>query len=344
MLQTPEDFIARMESDSPAFIIAEGADAHYGELNRARAMVDAAVLAGADAIKFQHHLPDEEMLRSTPMSSNMSIPLYDFLVQNALSIEEHEELSNYASLKGITYLCTPFSLKAAEELESRIGLPAYKIGSGELTDTPTLDRIAAFGKPMILSTGMSTIDEIDVTYEQMCAASIPFALLNCTSAYPPKPSDVSLGFISVMRDRYPRAWIGHSDHTPDITTAIAAIALGARIVEKHVTVDAALSGPDAEVSISFDDLRKLVEASRIIHQASSSVKEVKPSEQEIRVWARRSLVYLQDLNEGTVLNEACIWGKRPGTGIPSSRIDEFLGRRLTRAVRKDSFVSHADIS
>jgi sialic acid synthase SpsE len=344
MLMTSDEFSARLTEATPAFVIAEGADAHYGDVSRARKMIDAAKAAGADAIKFQHHLPDEEMLRDVPMSPNMSIPLYDFLKANALTIEQHLQLFEYAQRVGIMYLCTPFSWKAAQELEDTLSLPAYKIGSGEFTDTPTLERIATFGKPMILSTGMSTVKEIDFVYEFMGGLNVPFALMNCTSAYPASPSDVSLGFISRMRERYPAAWIGHSDHTPDIVTSIGAIALGARLVEKHVTVDSSLPGPDADVSITFPELADLVNAANSLHQARSSEKAVRDSEQIIRSWARRSLVYMRDLPAGSAIRADDIWGKRPGTGVPSYRLQDFLGRTVVRSVERNTLLAESDFA
>ena len=338
------ELVARLSSPAPAFVIAEGADAHYGDMKRAKAMIIAARRAGADAIKFQHHLPDEEMLPDIPMFWNMAIPLYEFLKQNALTIDQHRQLFEYATECGITYLCTPFSWMAAQELEAAISLPAYKIGSGEFMDTPTLERIASLGKPMILSTGMSNIDEIDFVYEFMCNLDIPFALMNCTSAYPPSDADIALGFIPRMIERYPRAWIGHSDHMPGTVTAVGAIALGAKLVEKHVTIDPNLTGPDADVSITFDELQHLVKAADILNDASSAEKVIHESELSIRSWARRSLVYLRALEAGSVVTEGDIWGKRPGTGVPSFKIAEFHGRSLTRSVSENTLLSESDFS
>jgi N,N'-diacetyllegionaminate synthase len=307
-------------------------------------MIQAAFVAGADAIKFQHHLPDEEMLPSVPSSSNMAEPLYEFLKRNALTISQHKELSDFAKGVGIRYLCTPFSWQAALELETVVDPPAYKIGSGEFTDSPTLRRIATFGKPMILSTGMSTVDEIDWVYELMCSLNVPFALMNCTSAYPPQACDISLGFLPEMARRYPAAWLGHSDHMPGIATALGAVALGARILEKHVTMDKQLAGPDADVSITFNDLANLVEGAEEIADAMSSEKFVRPSEHEIRLWARRSLVYTAHFYAGHMIAETDIWGKRPGTGVPSSSLEQYVGRRLVRDVKANTLLSDDDFT
>lgn len=324
-------------------VVAEAADAHYGSFDRAIAMIEAAKSARADVIKFQHHIPDEEMLRDVPMSTNMDEPLYDFLARNALSIEQHGLLKEHCDTVGIRYLCTPFSLAAALELEREVHPGWYKIGSGELTDVPTLIEIAAWGHPMILSTGMATIDEIALTYEILAGRVESLTLLNCTSAYPPTYGDIRLGFIPEMRTLFPLADIGHSDHTPTIDTAIAALALGCTMVEKHVTIDSSLQGPDQSVSIDFQDLERLVTARDRLWEARSARKEVLPSEEQIRLWARRSLVYLDDFPPGHELQRGDIWGKRPGTGVPSSRLDEFLGRRIQRPVRKDTLLQESDL-
>ena len=173
------------------FIIAEGCDNHMGNMETAKEMCRQAKLAGADCIKFQHHIPDEEMLRDIPMSSNFDIPLYDFLKLHALTLDQHIELKNYCKEIGILYLCTPFSLKAAYEL-NEIGVSAFKIGSGEMTDIPTLLKIAEMGKPMIVSTGMSTMSEISRTYDVLVETGVEFAFTNCLSEYPPRYEDVNL--------------------------------------------------------------------------------------------------------------------------------------------------------
>lgn len=324
-------------------IIAEVADAHYGSLERALQMVAAAHHAGAEVVKFQHHIPDEEMLRDIPSSKNMAEPLYDFLCRNALTIRQHVELKSACDDLGIRYLCTPFSIRAAEELEEHVQPGWYKIGSGELTDLPTLEAISSWGYPLIISTGMATVEEIVITYNALRSRDSPLTFMNCTSAYPPKYSDVRLGFIPKMMKLFPGVEIGHSDHTPTIDTAIAAIALGAKMIEKHVTIDKDLSGPDQSVSIGFDDLSRLVVARDRLWEARSSQKEVLESELEIRAWARRSLVYLRDMPAGHELQPGDIWGKRPGTGIPSAELPNFLGKKLLRDVKANTLLTIDDV-
>lgn len=327
---------------NPVFIIAEGCDNHMGNVVTAKEMARLAKLAGANAIKFQHHLPDEEMLPDVPRSSNFDVPLYDFLKLNALTLKEHEELMHYCNEIGIIYMCTPFSLKAAEEL-NEIGLDGFKIGSGEMTDIPTLEKIARFGKPMLISTGMCTFEEIDRTYNALNKYTAPLAFMNCLSEYPPVYKDINLKVIEKMRQRYPETVIGHSDHTPDLYTTYAAVALGAKIVEKHVIRNKQTPGPDQTVSIDFFELHCLVDGIRKIEDALGFEKKINPKEEKIREWAFRSIVSVKDIQKGQVITENMIWSKRPGTGIPACKRNDVLGRTAKRDIRCNSLLSWNDL-
>ena len=326
---------------NPSYIIAEGCDNHMGNMAVAHEMVQHAKLAGVDAIKFQHHLADEEMLPDAPMSDNFDEPLYDFLKKNELSLNDHRELKKHCEDISIQYLCTPFSWAAAEELES-IGVDFYKIGSGEMTDIPTLLRIADFGKPMIISTGMSTFEEIDRTYNAMQATTAPLALMNCVSEYPPAYEDLNLGVIETMIERFPNAVIGHSDHTPDLFTCFAAIPLGAAIIEKHVILDKRTPGPDQSVSINFYDLAQLVDGIRKIEAALGTTKAIHDKEQQIRKWAFRSIVSTRRIEAGEIIDQEMIWSKRPGTGIPSYQMAEVVGCKTVRAIEANTLLSWDD--
>lgn len=327
--------------DHPVYVIAEGCDNHMGDMDVAKEMCRQAKLAGADCIKFQHHLPDEEMLPDVPMSSNFDEPLYEFLKQHALTLNQHIELMNYCKEIGIEYLCTPFSLKAAYELDT-IGVDAFKIGSGEMTDIPTLVRIARLGKPMIISTGMCTLDEIQRTYDVLSQAGVPLAFTNCLSEYPPKYEDINLKFIGEMQKHFPDAVIGHSDHTPDIYTCFGAVALGASIIEKHVILDKRTPGPDQSVSIDFEDLYHLVDGIRKIESAMGDQKKVHPGEEPIRSWAFRSLVTKCPIKKGQRIEEDMIWSKRPGTGIPSYRMKEVIGKYAAQDIEENVLLKEED--
>jgi N-acetylneuraminate synthase len=327
----------------PAYIIAEGCDNHLGDLNTAKEMVTQAKNAGADAIKFQHHLADEEMLPGGPTSDNFDEPLYDFLKKYALSIDQHVVLKQFCDEVGITYLCTPFSWAAAQELDGAMDMPAYKIGSGEMTDIPSLLRIAELGRPMIISTGMSTFGEIERTYEALIPSGAPLALLNCVSEYPPAYEDLNIDVLSEMITRYPQAVIGHSDHTPDLYTCFAAVTLGASLIEKHVILDKGQKGPDQSVSIDFQDLANLVDGIRKIEASRGNVRSVHGREKAIRTWAFRSIVSTQLIPAKTKITQDMVWSKRPGTGIPSHQMDEVIGRTVSRDIATNTLLAWKDL-
>lgn len=326
------------------FIIAEGCDNHLGNMDVALEMCRQAKLAGADAIKFQHHLPDEEMLPDAPMSDNFEEPLYDFLKKYALKLDDHKRLMNYCQEIGIQFMCTPFSYKAAVEMHG-IGLDAVKIGSGEMTDIPSLKKMATTLKlPMIVSTGMCSYEEIDRTYQALIETGIPLAFTNCVSEYPPVYEDVNLGVITKMIERYPKAVIGHSDHTPDLFTCFAAVTLGACIVEKHVILDKRQPGPDQSVSIDFMELAHLVEGIRKIEASLGSDKKVHKKEKSIREWAFRSIISTRKILKGETITEEMIWSKRPGSGIPSRFIPDIIGRTALEDIEENTLLSWKDLS
>ena len=328
----------RVGEGQRCLIIAEGCDNHFGSLDNAKQMVREAKAAGVDAIKFQHHLVEHEMLPDCmPTSDNFDMPLLEFLRRYALSLDDHVALKAYCEMLDILYLCTPFSRQAAEEL-NEIGLGAFKIGSGELTDHPTLKVIASFGKPMILSTGMATLEEIDETVDILRPINDQLALLNCTSEYPARHADVNLGVINVMRERYGLT-VGHSDHTPDIYTAIGSVVAGAKIIEKHFTLDKRSPGPDRDVSIDAMDFYQLVQGVRRVEEALGSTKEIHDLERPIRAWAHRSVVSLQDIPGGATITPEMVWTKRPGTGIAARDLEKVIGSTVVTEIKKDSLIS-----
>lgn len=329
--------------NSPCFIIAEACDNHLGNMEAARDMARQAKAAGADAVKYQHHLPDEEMLREgVPMSANFNMPLFEFLQKYALTLEQHYELQEFCKNLGIIYMCTPFSRKAAEEL-NEMGISAFKIGSGELTDLPTLKVIASFGKPMILSTGMATWEEIDETVATLKPINDQLMLMNCVSEYPAKHADTNLGLIKVLEQRYDLT-VGHSDHTPDIYTTIAAAALGAKLVEKHLILDRRQPGPDQSVSIEPYELYELVKGVRRVEHACGSTKTIHELEKPIRSWARRSVVSLCPIPKGTTISPEMVWTKRPGTGIPAKHMDEVISKRATTDIPANHLIRWEEIA
>jgi len=322
-------------------IIAEACDNHMGSIDTALEMCLQAKLAGADVIKFQHHLPDEEMLPDVPKSDNFDTPLYEFLKKNALSLDDHKKIIFYCKEIKIKYLCTPFSYKAAKEI-AKIGVGCFKIGSGEMRDLPSLRGIASLGLPMILSTGMSDFSEIESTYKFLKDKVKHIAFLNCLSEYPPLYEDLNLGFIKKMIEKFPSVVIGHSDHTPDIYTCFAAVTLGAKIIEKHVILDKKIPGPDQSVSIDFSELKNLVDGVRKIELAMGDKKTIHEREEKIRQWAYRSIVSIKDIQPGEKLSESNIWTKRPGTGILAERYDEMIGKTAKKFIKKDQLLKEED--
>jgi len=324
------------------FVIAEACDNHLGDIEVAKEMVRQARACGVDAIKFQHHLPDEEMLRDgVPMSANFDIPLYDFLERYALKLDQHYELYQHCRELGIIYLCTPFSRKAACEI-NEMGVGAFKIGSGELTDLPTLKVIATFGKPIILSTGMAEWSEIDETVAALRPINKEIVLMNCVSEYPAKHADVNLNVIREMERRYD-AIVGHSDHTPDIYTSIAAVALGAKLIEKHFILDRRQPGPDRSVSIEPYELCELVKGVHLVEQALGNKKTVHDLEKPIRSWAHRSVVSIRPISKGSRIEADMIWTKRPGTGIAAKHLEEIISRTAVCDIPADHLIQWEEL-
>ena len=247
------------------FIIAEACINHQGEYAIAERMVYMAHAVGADAIKFQIHVLDNEMLREAPKSANFDEPLYDTLDKTNLTVDEHKRLKKLCETLGIVYLCTPFSRMGADILED-MGLAAYKVGSGELTNLPLQEHIARKRKPVIFSTGMSTVEEIAETVELVRSLGTPFIITHCVSAYPAPYHIVNLKMIPKYMDLF-KAPVGLSDHTRGIYTSLGAVALGACLIEKHFTLDRLQKGPDHASSIEPTELAELVKGAEAIHLA-----------------------------------------------------------------------------
>ena len=335
-------FINLYKKNNYVYVIAEACDNHFGNLKKAYKMIELAKSSGADAIKFQHHIPDEEMLKKVPKSSNFDISLYEFLKKYALKINDHIKLFKYCKKVGIEYLCTPFSYKAALELEKFIKLDAYKIGSGELTDIPFISEVAKFRKTMIVSTGMSNLNEINYTLKFL-KKSKKIILMNCLSEYPPDYKDLNLGVIKILKKKYPKCIIGHSDHTGEIYSSFAAYTIGARVIEKHVTLNKKYKGPDQEVSIDFSDLKTLIEGLRLLENSFGSIKKVQNKEKQIRRWATRSIVTIKDIKKGENFTIKNLWTKRPGIGIPSKNLYKVIGKKSKKNIKANSLLKISDI-
>ena len=324
-------------------IIAEACENHFGDIDNAKKMITLSKNSGADYVKFQHHLPDEEMLKKVPKSKNFNISLYNFLKKNSLSIDEHETLKKYSKKIGIKYLCTPFCLKAAYELDE-IGVDMFKIGSGEFTDIPFIHGVLKLKKPVIFSTGMTNPQEMRKIYKFIKKNSYnEFAFLNCTSEYPPKYEDLNLYYITKMISNFKDIIIGHSDHTNDIYSSLAAVTLGAKIIEKHVNLDNLNHGPDRDVSINFNQLKEMVLAIRLLEKSLGSKKKIYKNEMPIVKWARRSIVSTNYINKGEKLTTKNIFSKRPSLGIPSYKYFSILGKKVKKNIKENTLIKMKDL-
>ena len=316
-------------------MIAEACDNHMGSLEVAKALARAAKHAGCDAVKFQHHIAYEEMLKIGKMSDNFDEHLYDFLETNALSLEQHVQLKYFCDEIQIQYLCTPFSAEAARQIAELV--PFFKIGSGEFQDLWFVDQLKEIGLPVLFSTGMCSWDEL-VSNVSNNFDSLDFALMNCLSEYPPKYEDLNLGVVDMLLEQFPDHIIGHSDHTQTLASSLIAVAKGAQIIEKHITISSFISGPDKNVSLNPEDFRLLVDEIRNIPEMLGSHKILHEREKDVRSWAYRSVVAAQDITQGTVLTEEMIKTKRPGSGIPSSNYREILGKRAKSFIKSNELI------
>jgi sialic acid synthase SpsE len=325
----------------PCFVIAEAGINHNGDVRIASDLVHAAGEAGADAIKFQTHFPEHEMLRGGATAAYVGESLFDLLTRTALSREAHGELRDLAARKGLLFLSTPFSREAADFLET-LGVPAFKTGSGELTNLPLQRHIARKGRPMIISTGMSTPDEIDRTVQAVREIGTPFALMHCTSTYPTPFEHVQLDCIPGLQRKY-GVPVGFSDHTPGSAMALAAATLGANLFEKHFTLSRSMPGPDQQGSIEPNELAEIVKGIRAIERARGATKTIQPGEQDVRDMALHSVVSVRDIPAGATIAAADVWAKRPGTGIPARRLDDVIGRVARRAIASGRLVQWDDL-
>jgi sialic acid synthase SpsE len=320
----------------PPLIIAEIGINHEGQIDKAIRMVDDAYAVGCECVKFQSHVIEDEMIPCNVVPGNATESIWDIMARCALTEQEEAQLQEYVESKGMIYLCTPFSRAAACRLE-KLNLSAYKIGSGECNNYPLIKYIAAFGKPVILSTGMNDVESIDRALVILRQAGVPFAIMHCTSIYPTPYAKVRLGALRILGNRYPDAVLGLSDHSLGIYTCLAAVPLGASILEKHFTSDKTWPGPDVAISIDPRELGELIRGSRAVYEASGEDKSILQEEQPTINFAYACVVSIKDIQEGETLSYDNLWVKRPGTGeIKAMHFEELLGRKVKRFVPKDA--------
>lgn len=336
-----------LESSNRCLIIAEVAQAHDGSLGTAHAFIDASADAGADAVKFQTHIAAAESTPGEPWRVKFSPQdetRYDYWRRMEFSEAQWHGLKQHADERGLHFLSSPFSTEAVELL-SRVGVAAWKIASGEVSNGPMFTRMAATGLPILLSTGMSPLAEIDAAVARVRAATLPLAVLQCTSMYPTPPEKIGLNVLALFRDRY-ACPVGLSDHSGTIYPGLAAAALGADVLEVHLTLSRRAFGPDVPASVTAEELTQLVEGVRFIEQIHAHPLDKDKMARELaplRDLFTKSVVVLTDLAAGTILSEKHLTVKKPGTGIPALRLPELIGRQLRRAVPADHLLQEADL-
>jgi N-acetylneuraminate synthase len=311
---------------------------HNGSLKLAKKIVDAAIGAGAEIIKHQTHIADDEMSleakKIIPINANKNI--YDLIQECSLNESEELQLKKYVEKKGAIFLSTPFSRKAVDRLV-KFKVKAFKIGSGECNNYPLIDYIASFGKPIIISTGMNNISSINKAIEILKKKKVQYAILHTTNLYPTLHNDVRLNALTELKKIFPNTVIGLSDHTGDNYTSYAAIALGASIIEKHFIDRSSRKGPDISASVDTKQMSELLKGVSLIHKAMPG--GIKPilKEKKTANFAFASVVSNLDIKKGEILNKKNIWVRRPGTGDYSAEeYYSLLGKKIKKNIKKNT--------
>lgn len=329
---------------NPCFLIAEAGVNHNGDVNLAKKLIDVAVDAGADAVKFQTFVTEDVLSINAPKAdyqkhtTDPSESQYEMIKKLELSKEEHKELIEYSKHKKILFLSTPFDEKSVDLL-LELGVPLIKISSGEITNHPFLIYISKKGLPIILSTGMSTLEEVGEAVSVIKEAGCKdLTLLHCTSNYPVRFEDCNLRAMKTMTEAF-NVPVGYSDHTLGTVVPVAAAAMGACVIEKHFTLDKNLPGPDHKASLEPDELKDMVRSIRLVEKAlGSSIKAPVESELEVRDVVRRSIVAKVEINRGTIITKDLLAFKRPGIGIAPKNIGLLIGKRTNKNIHKDEII------
>lgn len=325
------------------YVMSEVALTHDGSLGQAHAFVDAIAAAGADAVKFQMHIAEAESTPSEPFRvrfSRQDATRYDYWRRMAFTPEQWQGLAEHCVERGVDFICSPFSGEAVDRL-TRIGQRFWKVASGEIGHLALLDRMIATGLPVVISSGMSPLGETDAAVSRIRAGGNRHGVLQCTTMYPCPPERVGLNLIPEYRRRY-GGWVGLSDHSATIYAGLAAVALGIDILELHVTLSREMFGPDVVASVTTADLRQLVEGIRFIERMRESPVDkdaAADGADPLRAIFTRSLVATHSLPEGHTLTAADLALKKPGTGLPESRLPGVVGRRLRKALAADELLT-----
>ncbi len=329
----------------PPLVIVEIGINHEGSLDTAYEMVDAAWKSGAEAIKHQTHVVEDEMSHEAKkvIPGNASVSIYEIMERCALNEEDEIKLKEYVESKGMIFTSTPFSRAAADRLE-RMGVSSYKIGSGECNNYPLIEHIAAFGKPMIVSTGMNDIASVAKTVAILEKHKVPYALLHTTNLYPTPTHLVRLGAMQELQKEFPNAIIGLSDHTTSNLACFAATALGASVLERHFTDKMERPGPDIINSMDPIALKELIIGSEEIAKMRGGKKEAAKEEQVTIDFAFATVVTIKPIKKGETFTKENLWVKRPGTGeIKAEDYSDLLGKTATKDIKNDTHICWEDI-
>ena len=326
-------------------LIAEIGINHNGSLDEAKKIVDAAVFAGIEVIKHQTHVVEDEMSpeaqKVIPGNSDKSI--YQIMEECALSEDDEIALKEYVEQKGCIFISTPFSRAAADRLE-RMGVEAYKIGSGECNNLPLLDHVSDFGKPMIISTGMNSLESVHQTVSFLKKKNAEFALLHTTNLYPTPNNLVRLGAMEVLMNEFPDLIIGLSDHTVSNHACFGAVALGASILERHFTDTMKREGPDIICSMDPIQAKDLIEGANILFSQRGGSKEPAKEEQVTIDFAFATVVSIADISKGDTFTKENLWVKRPGTGeILAAEYQNILGKKANKFIPNNTHLRKEDI-
>lgn len=334
----------KIGSDYPPLVIAEIGINHEGSLAVAKQMVDAAHRAGVEVVKHQTHIVEDEMsaVAKNVIPGNADVSIYEIMKRCALNESDELELKNYVESKGMIFISTPFSRAAANRLE-KFNVPAYKIGSGECNNYPLLEHIASFGKPVILSTGMNTIESVRKAVAIFDKHKVPVALLHTTNLYPTPIHLVRFGAMTELHEAFPDKVFGLSDHTLNNNACLGAVALGASILERHFTDTMDRTGPDIICSMDEKACKELIQSSNEIWQMRGGKKEPAKEEQVTIDFAFATVCSIKPIAKGEVLTQENIWVKRPGTGkILAEHFNSLLGKKALRDVANDEQLSFED--
>lgn len=331
--------------DAPPLVIAEIGINHGGSLTIAKAMVDSAVAHGAEVIKHQTHIVDDEMAPAARKikPGNADINIFDIIESCSLSYEEELELKRYTEQQGAIFISTPFSRAAVDRLEE-LGVPAYKIGSGECNNYPLVKYIAQKGKPVILSTGMNDLASITKAVEILRSYQVPYALMHCTNIYPTPPHLVRFGAMCELMEAFPEAIVGLSDHTTSNHACLGAAALGADILERHFTDSMEREGPDIVCSMDGPALQALIEGAVLMKTMRGGRKLPLDEEQATIDFAYASVVTIAPVAKGEHLTQKNLWVKRPGKGgILAEHYESLLGKRVVHDIEAGALLQFADV-